>query len=116
MDYILDIIKSVGSVMFLQKLLISFSSRQLTWFTQPVDCLEMSSSPNLSHLLLVLAGLPGACPQAAIVEGNDEKNGLFDSIGNHSDGDPADTAKGSCSYPSFQSRNRVYIRQQTECA
>ena len=72
-DYILDIIKSVGSVMFLQKLLISFSSRQLTWFTQPVDCLEMSSSPNLSHLLLVLAGLPGACPQAAIVEGNDEE-------------------------------------------
>ena len=48
-----------------------FSSRQLTWFTQPVDCLEMSNSPNLSHLLLVLAGLPGACPQTAIVERND---------------------------------------------
>lgn len=72
MDYILDIIKSVASVMFLQKLLnFFFSSRQLTWFTQPVDCLEMSNSPNLSHLLLVLAGLPGACPQTAIVERND---------------------------------------------
>lgn len=71
MDYILDIIKSVASVMFLQKLLIFFfSSRQLTWFSQPVDCLEMSNSPNLSHLL-VLAGLPGACLQTAIVERND---------------------------------------------